>query len=370
MLFFPDSKINGSLPPDLQSFKGDPFTLSSSSYNPSSSVFQTSNYIHGLDINSASGIMGRHSQSPLFSAVTKPDFVVASSSFSSVSLSQFDQLNVSSHGTLLQSFSNPVVSSRQKPTSFSEALHINMPDNNLSFDSVSKNPTLTSFENLGGVSTQIDTDFAADKTSVLERLLTSEQNIENKLNSITSPGSKSISSPDYPARGSPTSFSSSSSPYTDSNTPAVAFADTNTQSSLIMKSEKLRLDSTCSNSLALEHDEIHPHLETFSWDVTHIEDDEIEHIEQAKKIRKAQKCSEDSDAPSSVVAPSVERVFDAGEASATSSDFTFSKFGKKEDSGVFKFGLPATSEHRFVICQSLMVSLTCTVQKIMRGSRE
>ena len=337
------------LPADLQSFKGDPFTLSSPTHNPTPSVFQSSNFQavnDQLDLNKdTSPIMGHHSQNPMFSAVSSPEFVVTGSSFGAVSPPQLAHHSVPSHQTqILTSFSNPVVSSQQMPTSFSEALHLNMPDNNLNFDSLSKNPALPSFENSSSVNAQINTDFNVDKSSVLERLLTSE-NLENKLNTITSPGSKSISSPDYPT-GSPTS--SSNSPYADSNVGAVSFADT-TQSSLIIKSEKLRLDSTCSNGFALDHDEnINPRLETFSWDVTHIEDDEIEHIEQAKKIRKAQKCSEDSDAPTSVVAPSVERVFDAGEAAAKSADFTFSKFGKKDDPGLFTFGTQANAEHRFV----------------------
>ena len=342
------------LPADLQSFKGDPFTLSSPAHNSSAPLYQTSNQPHGndLDINkdSTAQMLGHHSQNPMFSAVSSPDFVATGSSFGAVSPPHIDHQNVTpQQPQLLQCFSNPVVSSQQMPTSFSEALHLNMPENNLNFDSISKNPVLPSFENLTGVNAQTNSEFNVDKSSVLERLLTSERNIENKLNTITSPGSKSISSPDYPT-GSPTSLSSSNSPYGETNTPTQAFTDTNTQSSLIVKSEKLRLDSTtCSNSFALEPEEMNPHLETFSWDVTHIEDDEIEHIEQSKKIRKAQKCSADADAPTSVVAPSVEQVFDAGEASATSADFTFSKFGKKDESGVFTFGSQVKTEHRFVM---------------------
>ena len=347
--FFSDIKNANHvpLPADLQSFKGDPFTLSSPTHNPAPSVFQTSNFQpvnDHLDLNKdSSAMMGHHSQNPMFSAVTSPEFAVTGSSFGTVSPPQLAHQSVPSHQTqILPSFSNPVVSSQQMPTSFSEALHLNMPDNNLNFDSLSKNPALPTFENSSSVNAQMNTDFNVDKSSVLERLLTSEQNLENKLNNITSPGSKSVSSPDYPT-GSPTS--SSNSPYADGIVAGVSFADT-TQSSLIIKSEKLRLDSTCSNSFALEHDEINPRLETFSWDVTHIEDDEIEHIEQAKKIRKARKCSEDADAPTSVVAPSVERVFDAGEAAAKSADFTFSKFGKKDEPGLFTFGSQANAEHR------------------------
>lgn len=343
-----DMKNHVPLPADLQSFKGDLFNLSSPTQPPS--VFQTSNYQHGNDlvITKDSQMMGHHSQNPMFSAVSTPDFVVNGSSFGTVSPPQLDHHNVAPQQTqMLQCFANPVASTQQMPTSFSEALHLTMPENNLNFDSVSKNPVLPSFENLAGVNTQTNSDVNTDKSSVLERLLTSERNMENNLNNITSPGSKSVSSPDYPT-GSPTSLSSSNSPYTDSNTPAISFTDTNTQSSLIIKSEKLRLDSTCSNSFALEAEEMNPRLETFAWDVTHIEDDEIEHIEQAKKIRKAQKCSEDTDAPSSLVAPSVEQVFNAGEASATSADFTFSKFGKKDDTGLFTFGSPVNTEHSTV----------------------
>ena len=341
------------LPADLQSFKGDLFSLSSPTHTAGVGIFQTSNYQHSNDLDltkDSSQMMGQHSQNPMFSAVSSPEFAVTGSSFGTVSPQQIDLHNVTPQQTnLLQSFPNPVVSAQQMPTNFSEALHLNMPENNLSFDSVTKNPSLPSFENIANVNSQPNSDFGTDKSSVLERLLTSERQMENNLNTITSPGSKSVSSPDYPT-GSPTSLSSSNSPYTDSNTPVVAITDTNTQSSLIIKSEKLRLDSTCSNSFALESDEMNPvRLETFSWDVTHIEDDEIEHIEQSKKIRKAQKCSEDTDAPSSVVAPSVEQVFNAGEASATSADFTFSKFGKKDEVGLFTFGSPVNAEHRYFV---------------------
>ena len=347
------------LPADLQSFKGDPFTLTSPTHTSSAPLFQTSNHPHGNDVDhihkdSTAQLLGHPSQNPMFPAVTSPDFVTSGPNFGTVSPPQIDHHNVPPQQTqLLQCLTNPVASSQQMPTSFSEALHLNMPENNLNFDSISKNPVLPSFENLTAVNAQANSEFNVDKSSVLERLLSSERTIDNKLNTITSPGSKSISSPDYPT-GSPTSLSSSNSPYGDTNTPTHAFTDTSTQSSLIVKSEKLRLDSTCSNSFALEQEEINPHLETFSWDVTHIEDDEIEHIEQAKKIRKAQKCSADSDAPTSVVAPSVEQVFNAGEAAATSADFTFSKFGKKDESGVFTFGSQVDAEHRYFFLKDFL----------------
>lgn len=138
-------------------------------------------------------------------------------------------------------------------------------------------------------------DSSQDKTSVLHNLLTS--GVESSV--IDSPTSNC--SPLSPEIGVHSSVSS-----------PVLF-ETNTQSTLIAKSEQLRI----------EHDE-DVKVEEFAWDVVNHEP------------KKSLKTHRNSNAGTTVVDCEPDSLFDAGSATSRTSEFTFTKFGA-DVSPIFTF---------------------------------
>lgn len=138
-------------------------------------------------------------------------------------------------------------------------------------------------------------DSSQDNTSVLHNLLTS--GVESSV--IDSPTSNC--SPLSPEIGVHSSVSS-----------PVLF-ETNTQSTLIAKSEQLRI----------EHDE-DVKVEEFAWDVVNHEP------------KKSLKTHRNSNAGTTVVDSEPDSLFDAGSATSNTSEFTFTKFGA-DVSPIFTF---------------------------------
>lgn len=138
-------------------------------------------------------------------------------------------------------------------------------------------------------------DSSQDKTSVLHNLLTS--GVESSV--IDSPTSNC--SPLSPEIGVHSSVSS-----------PVLF-ETNTQSTLIAKSEQLRI----------EHDE-DVKVEEFAWDVV------------SHEPKKSLKTHRNSNAGTTVVDSEPDSLFDAGSATSRTSEFTFTKFGA-DVSPIFTF---------------------------------
>lgn len=139
-------------------------------------------------------------------------------------------------------------------------------------------------------------DSSQDKTSVLHNLLTS--GVDSSL--MDSPNSNC--SPLSPELGAHSSVSS-----------PVSLLETNTQSTLIAKSEQLRI----------EHgDDVK--VEDFAWDV-------VDH-----EPNKSLKTHRNSNAGTSQEDAEPESLFDAGSAASCTSEFTFTKFGA-DVSPVFTF---------------------------------
>ncbi|KAL3860118.1 hypothetical protein ACJMK2_010284 [Sinanodonta woodiana] len=158
-------------------------------------------------------------------------------------------------------------------------------------------------------------------SSMLEKLLTGNHGISDA-NMTGSNSSASMSSPDTQVNSPSPVSSSNNSPFTN--------FDTNTQSTMIEKAERLHLDS---DSFIGTIDDISSDI-LIGWN-------EMSSINSvAPKSAKVQKCDENMDAPTALLSqqPSVEKVFDVGEA-VSSSEFIFAKFGAEHVSdNLFKFG--------------------------------
>ncbi|KAK3576363.1 hypothetical protein CHS0354_018911 [Potamilus streckersoni] len=158
-------------------------------------------------------------------------------------------------------------------------------------------------------------------SSMLEKLLTGNHGISDA-NMTGSNSSASMSSPDTQVNSPSPVSSSNNSPFTN--------FDTNTQSTMIEKAERLHLDS---DSFIGTIDDISSDI-LIGWN----EMSSINNV--APKSAKVQKCDENIDAPTALLSqqPSVEKVFDVGEA-VSSSEFIFAKFGAEHISdNLFKFG--------------------------------
>ena len=240
-------------------------------------------------------------------------------------------------------------------------LHI-LTDNSLNTGSAHMG-NLPTFEGLAQVNSKAtdSPEFVSDKPPNFERLLS-----DQKLPDTVRP-SQTISSPEFHSACSPTS--SSNSPYTESNgqdtssfmdhtsqglgytemTPISV--DTSTQSSLIARSEKLVLVDSPLASAHVDRQE-----NNIEWGNTNINDHELERIGKPKMM----KIGHESDVPSSVLSPSVERVFDVESAmQGVTPEFTFHKFGQGDvDQGLFQFGTEKKESDGYLFYGSAFLSVT------------
>lgn len=159
-----------------------------------------------------------------------------------------------------------------------------------------------------------------EQKSVLEELLTKKT--LSPLDDVNASSPSSMSSPDYRDE-SPSSISSPNS--------AAVIHDTNTQSTLIAKSERLRIhvDSETQDDMQI--------LDQVNWNL----------LTPDNEPSKALKSRRDSDAPSAAKENEpelVEKLFDAGIAASSTNDFIFSKFGSDLQGGLFKFGEPEKND--------------------------
>ncbi|KAL4235336.1 regulation of calcineurin-NFAT signaling cascade [Mactra antiquata] len=272
------------LPQDLQSFKGDPFTL------------QYANASQNSDQSSSPFVNGTQAK---FNGVTSDIF-------------------------------RALVSVKQDTDPVNNALHINTEQS----ENISHNSSVPpSFESLN----------MQQKNGMLQRILSGDQIIDQNYHSPG--GNFSVSSPTDFSKNSPAS--SANSPYGDSNLSpfadttqsvcmdtdtqptgfkdlmkTVTMSDTTTQSSLITHTGKLRLDSL--NVDTNVENEAKFDL-VCDWNTTKTEDSP-----DRFKNGKVPRMHKDSDA-SSALSPSVETVFNVeGAQQEVPSDFTFHLFGQGE----------------------------------------
>lgn len=296
------------LPHDLQSFTADPFTLHL--------INQSQNGQQQLD----------HQQNA--------QFVLHGGTEMNSTPSNFNGVNTG----MLRGFLN----SDQDAKNGVETLHVNVSDQNLVQNGSSfHKSSMQTFESLNSQPQQ-SPEFSAEKTGMLQRLLSGDNPVENSLQQ----GHYTVSSPQEYSKMSP--VSSGNSPYGDSNlspfaettqsstfmdteplivgckdvTKPVTLSDTTTQSTLIANTGNLRLDSMAVEG-NLESDvkfEI-----VCDWNITN-DDDDLDR----SKIGKVPRLHRDSDA-SSALSPTVDTVFRVeGAQQEVPSDFTFQLFGQGE----------------------------------------